>query len=204
MVGAHYIFNIFRYHICPFADNKGAEEGGASVVAEGNNNGEVENKSLGEKSIWNIRTNPTIKRIKFWSLENPADLRRIPPRRNFEEDVVKSWRCTLLQTPDLYNYLIFIFLIRCQYCQNCPQWTNGQWRSSIFSNSSPKSRQHGRGLVVLPKRPPSYFLPILELSAEAGHFLVVAFFNFQNYSSEMLNRLARIPSFRISERSHVK
>ena len=37
------------YHICPFADNKGAEEGGASVVAEGNNNGEVENKSLGRK-----------------------------------------------------------------------------------------------------------------------------------------------------------
>ena len=39
------------YHICPFADNKGAEEGGASVVAEGNNNGEVENKSLGERNF---------------------------------------------------------------------------------------------------------------------------------------------------------
>ena len=42
------------YHICPFADNKGAEEGGASVVAEGNNNGEVEDKSLGKKTLRNV------------------------------------------------------------------------------------------------------------------------------------------------------
>ena len=42
-------FQRWPYHICPFADNKGAKECGASVVAEGNNNGEVEDKSLGEK-----------------------------------------------------------------------------------------------------------------------------------------------------------
>ena len=55
-------FQHWPYHIYPFTNNKGAEEGGASVVAEGNNNGEVEDKSLGKKTLRNVtadNTNPT-------------------------------------------------------------------------------------------------------------------------------------------------